>query len=91
MTLYQVTAERNIQYDTYENPKEMTKYVRSQQITRISDEPEYQGYIVKYMWSHSSEILKNLWTQVRDLLRVDNYSFTVQYLKNTLPTIKDMS
>ena len=86
--LHQATAETNIQYDTHKNSKEA---VRSQQITRISDELEYQGYIVKLMWSHGSEIFKNLWTQTRDTLSANIYNFTVRYLNNTLPTLKNMT
>ena len=89
--LHQATAEINIQYDTHENSKEVTKAVRSQQITRISDELEYQGYIVKLMWSHGSDIFNNLWTQTRDILPANIYDFTVRYLNNTLPTLKNMT
>ena len=89
--LHQATAETNIQYDTHENSKEVTKAVRAQQITRISDELEYQGYIVKLMWSHGSDIFSNLWTQTRDILPSNIYNFTVRYLNNTLPTLKNMT
>ena len=89
--LYQATAEANIQYDTHENSKEVTKAIRSQQIIRISDELEYQGYIVKFMWSYGSEAFKNLWTQIRDILPGNIYNFTVRYLNNTLPTLKNMT
>ena len=47
--LHQATAETNIQNDTHNDSMEVTKAVRSQQITRISDELEYQGYIVKLL------------------------------------------
>ena len=89
--LHQAKAETNIQYDTHENTKEVIKAVRSQQIARISDELEYQGYIVKLMRSQGSDIFKNLWTETRDILPANIYNFTVRYLNNTLPTLKNMT
>ena len=59
-SLHQATAETNIQYDTHESTKEVTKAVRSQQIARISDELENQVYIVKLMWLHGSDLFKTL-------------------------------
>ena len=89
--LHQATAETNIQYDTHENTKEVTKAVRSQQIARISDELEYQGYIVKLMWLHGSDIFKSVWTETRDILPGNIYNFLVRYLNNTLRTLKNIT
>ena len=46
----------------------MTKSVRAEQIEKISNGLQYQGYIVKQMWSLSNEQLKKLWVDVRNIL-----------------------
>ena len=89
--LHQATAEASIQYDIHENSKEVTKAIRSQQMTRISDQQEYQGYILKFMRSYASEAFNDLLARTRDILPDNICNFTVRYLNNNLPTLKNMT
>ena len=43
------------------------------------------------MWSYGSEAFKSLWARTKDILPGNIYNFTVRYLNNTLPTLKNMT
>ena len=64
--------------------------MRAIQIEKISNDLQYQGYIVKQMWTLSKEQLKKLWIEVRDILPSNIYNFTNRYMNNTLATLKNM-
>ena len=88
--LHQATAQESIQVDQYKDTSDVTKSVRAKQIEKISNDLQYQGYIVKQMWTLSSEQLKKLWIDVRDILPSNIYNFTNRYMNNTLATLKNM-
>ena len=86
----QATSQESIQVDQYEDTSDVTKSVRAKQIEKISNDLQYQGYIVKQMWTLSNEQLKKLWIDVRDILPSNIYNFTNRYMNNTLATLKNM-
>ena len=58
--LHQATAQESIQVDQYKDTSDVTKSVRAKQIEKMSNDLQYQGYIVKQMWTLSNEQLKKL-------------------------------
>ena len=66
--LHQATSQESIQVDQYKDTNDVTKSVRAKQIEKISNDLQYQRYIVKQMWTLSNEQLKKLWIDVRDIL-----------------------
>ena len=88
--LHQATSQESIQVDQYKDTSDVTKSVRAKQIEKISNDLQYQGYIVKQMWTLSNEQLKKLWIDVRDILPSNIYNFTNRYMSNTLATLKNM-
>ena len=81
--LNQATSQESIQVDQYKDTSDVTKSVRAKQIEKISNDLQYQKYIVKEMWTLSNEQLKKLWIEVRDILPSNIYNFTNRYMNNT--------
>ena len=88
--LHQATAQESIQVDQYKDTSDVTKSVRSKKIEKISNDLQYQGYIMKQMWTLSNEDLKKLWINVRDIPPSNIYNFTNRCMNNTLATLKNM-
>ena len=74
--LHQAASQESIQVDQYKDTSDVTKSVRAKQIEKISNDLQYQGCIVKQMWTLSNEQLKKLWIYVRDILPSNIYNFT---------------
>ena len=56
--LHQATTQESIQVDQYKDTSDVIKSMRAKQIEKISNDPQYKGYIVKQMWTISNEQLK---------------------------------
>ena len=90
-SLHKVTSrDKNVQYDTYANGKEVIKENRMKKVHRITHELSSQGLILKAILEHTTNKITSIWSEAQKLLPKNIFNFSVRYLNNSLPTKKNM-
>ena len=79
----------NIQYDIYQDTKQVLKAVRSANIQRIQHDLSSQGAILSAVFKKSFPRLTSTWSSVQGNLSKNIFNFTVRYMNNTLATRKN--
>ena len=81
----------NIQYDTYQNTKQVLKAVRHNHTKKLKSNLTSQGFLIHYFPPESlCEIENSLWSSGQSKLPKNIFNFTVRYLNNTLTTRKNL-
>ena len=81
----------NIQYDTYQNTKQVLKVVHQNHTEKLSSSLTSQGFIITFILNHSLKAANSLWSTAQSKLPKNIYNFTVRYLNNTLATWKNFT
>ena len=81
----------NLHYDMYRNTKEVLKAVKSGNRERLTQNFPSQGALLSFLLDHSLKKLNEIWSGVQSNLPANIFNFTIKYLKNTLPTRKNLS
>ena len=70
----------NIQYDTYQNTKQVLKSIRDDHTERLKSKVPSQGFIISIPCDRSLKNLNSLWSKVQSKLHNNIFNFTVKYL-----------
>ena len=76
----------NIQYDIYQNTKQVLKVVQQEHTDKLSNQLISQGFIISFLLNHSLKALNSLWSSTQSKLPKNIFNFTIRYLNNTLAT-----
>ena len=76
----------NIQYDIYQNTKQVLKVVQQEHTDKLSNQLISQGFIISFLLNHSLKALNSLWSSTQSKLPNNIFNFTIRYLNNTLAT-----
>ena len=80
----------NLQYDQFQNTKQVLKSIQHDHEERINNTLLSQGLVISYIIKNSCQNLKGLWSSVQQNLPRNIFNFSVKYLNNTLPTRKNL-
>ena len=80
----------NLQYDQFQNTKQVLKSIQHDHEERINNTLLSQGLVISYIIKNSCQKLKGLWSSVQQNLPRNIFNFSVKYLINTLPTRKNL-
>ena len=81
----------NIQYDQFQNTKQVLNAIQKDNEARISHELKSQGFIISSILSHASQKTRSLWSTVQQHMPKNIFNFTIKYLNNTLATRKNLN
>ena len=76
----------NIQYDIYQNTKQVLKVVQQEHTDKLSNQLISQGSIISFLLNNSLKALNSLWSSTQSKLPKNIFNFTIRYLNNTLAT-----
>ena len=76
----------NIQYDTYQNTKQVLKSIRDDHTERLKSKLPSQGFIITFLLDRSLKNRNQLWSKAQSKLPTNIFNFTLKYLNNTLTT-----
>ena len=76
----------NIQYDLYDNTKQVLKSIRTEHIDKLQAELPSQGLIISFLLAYSLKNLNSLWSQAHSKLLANIFNFTIKYLSKILAT-----
>ena len=80
----------NLQYDTYRNTKDVLKSFRCNQEEKLRNHLISQGSFFSTVTSQALSKFNSLWSSAQGTLPKNIFNFTVKYIKNTLPTKKNL-
>ena len=80
----------NLQYDQFENTKQVLKSIQRDHEERINNTLLSQGLVISSVIKNSCQNLKGLWSGVQQHLPRTIFNFSVKYLNYTLPTRKNL-
>ena len=80
----------NIQYDQFQNTKQVLNAIQNDNEDRIHHELKSQGFILSSILLHASTKTRNLWSKVQRNMPKNIFNFTIKYLNNTLATKKNL-
>ena len=90
--LWAVTStNKNIQYDIYNDTKDVLKAVRKENEERLQNQLISQGSFFSTILNISTSTFNSLWSSVQSKLPKNIFNFTIRYINNTLPTRKNLS
>ena len=90
--LWAVTStNKNIQYDIYNDTKDVLKAVRKENEERLQNQLILQGSFFSTILNNSTSTFNSLWSSVQSKLPKNIFNFTIRYINNTLPTRKNLS
>ena len=90
--LWAVTStNKNIQYDIYNDTKDVLKAVRKKNEERLQNQLIWQGSFFSSILNNSTFTFNSLWSSVQSKLPKNTFNFTIRYINNTLPTRKNLS
>ena len=84
------SSRSNIQYEIYQNTKQVLKAVLSENIQRIQHELSSQGAILSDVFKTSLPRLTSTWSSVQINLPKNIFNFTACYIKNIIATRKNL-
>ena len=87
------SCHTNIQYDVYKSKEEVPK--RFLFSSRAEDKLQHhltsQGFFFPNVFKYSLSSVNSLWSEVQSHLPKNIYKFTIRYINNSLPTLKNMA
>ena len=89
--LWSITStNKNIQYDIYQNTKDVLKAFRNENEQRLQSHLISQGSFFSSIIKNSTSSFNSLWSSVQSRLPKNIFNFTVRYINNSLPTRKNL-
>ena len=79
-----------VQCDTYKNTKRVLKSIRADHICRLQTQLKLHAFIISFIFENSLQKLNSLWSKAHSKLPAKILNFTIKYLKNTIPTRKNL-
>ena len=86
----QTSYGTNLQYDQFQNTKQVLKSIQHDHEERINNTLLSQGLVIPSVIMNSCQNLKGLWSSVQQNLPRNIFNFSVKYLNNTLPTRENL-
>ena len=80
----------NIQYDRFRSTREVLKKVSDDESNHITNEVMSSGLVLRSMWNFSLSAARKYWYTAFENMPKNIYNFTMRYMNNTLPTMKNM-
>ena len=80
----------NIQYDIYQNTKDVLSAVRREHEERLQHHLISQGSFFSNIMKYSTLSFNSIWSSVQKKLPKNIFNFTIRYMNNTLPTRKNL-
>ena len=80
----------NLQYDQYQNAKQVLKSIQHDHEEHINNTLLSQGLVISSIIKHSCQNLEGLWSTLQQNLPRNIFNFPVKYLNNALPTRKNL-
>ena len=80
----------NIQYDRFRSTRDVLKKARDDESNRITNELMSSGLVLRSMWNFSLSTARKYWYTAFENMPKNIYNFTIRYMNNTLPTMKNM-
>ena len=85
--LWAVTStNKNIQYDIYNDTKDVLKAVRKENEERLQNQLILQGSFFSSILNNSTSTFNSLWSSIQSKAPKNIFNFTIRYIDNTLPT-----
>ena len=89
--LWKETSQHtNVQYDQYQNTKQVLTAIRKDHEDRINHDLKSQGFIISSILKYSFLKATSFWTVVQQNMPKNIFNFTIKYLNNTLATKKNL-
>ena len=89
--LWKETSDhKNIQYDIYQNTKDVLSAVRREHEERLQHHLISQGSFFSNIMKYSTLSFNSIWSSVQKKLPKNIFNFTIRYMNNTLPTRKNL-
>ena len=87
--LWKETSDnKNIQYDIYQNTKDVLSAVRREHEERLQHHLISQGSFFSNIVKYSTLSFNSIWSSVQKKLPKNIFNLTIRYMNNTLPTRK---
>ena len=80
----------NLQYDQFQNTKQILKAVQHKHEDRIKNTLLSQGLVISSILKFSCQTTSRLWSTVQQNMPRNIFNFSIRYLNNTLPTRKNL-
>ena len=80
----------NLQYDQFQNTKQVLKAVQHEHEDRIKNTLLSQGLVISSILKFSCQTTSRLWSTVQQTMPKNIFNFSIKYLNNTLPTRKNL-
>ena len=80
----------NIQYDGFRSTRDVLKKVWDDESNRITNELMSSGLVLRIMWNFSLSTARKYRYTAFENMPKNIYNFTLRYMNNTLPTMKNM-
>ena len=80
----------NVQYDKYNNTREVLRDMRATTTDHITTNLTSQGLIIRAIWEAVMPAYKSLWLSTFHKMHKNIFNFCIRYLNNTLATKKNM-
>ena len=87
----QTSSGRNVQYDQYQNTKQVLAAVQKDNEVRITHELKSQGFIISSILTHASSRTRGLWSRVQQNMPKNIFNFSIKCLNKTLATRKNLN
>ena len=80
----------NLQYDQFQNTKQVLKAVQHEHEDRIKNTLLSQGLVISSILKFSCQTTSSFWSTVQQNMPRNTFNFSIKYLNNTLPTRKNL-
>ena len=80
----------NLQYDQFQNTKQVLKAVQHEHEDRIKNTLLSQGLVISSILKFSCQTTSRFWSTVQQNMPRNIFNFSIKYLNNTLPTRKNL-
>ena len=80
----------NLQYDQFQNTKQVLKAVQHEHEDRIKNTLLSQGLVISSILKYSCQRTASIWSIVQQNMPRNIFTFSIKYLNNTLPTRKNL-
>jgi len=78
----------NLQYDQFQNTKQVLKAVQHEHEDRIKNTLLSQGLVISSILKFLCQTTSRFWSTVQQNMPRNIFNFSIKYLNNTLPTRK---
>ena len=80
----------NLQYDQFQNTKQVLKAAQHEHEDRIKNTLLSQGLVISSILKYSCQRTASIWSIVQQSMPRNIFNFSIKYLNNTLPTRKNL-